>query len=159
MRNLFFNSLHKYSLFLVLGYLCQVSFLSAQEKEIHSLPIKKYFQADKITKDLIPMPEGDIDTSSNKVNINRNPFQDPLKTEFPTIEDLYSSLKFRGLAKSENKLFAVIETDGNQKFYEVGDSLDNGFVVQFISLEDVTVDISNGTKNYRLSMVDIEKLI
>ena len=98
MRNLLFNSLHKYSLFLVLVYLCQVPFLSAQEKKIHSLPIKKYFQADKITKDLIPMPEGDIDTSSNKVNINRNPFREPLKTEFPTIENLYSSLKFRGLA-------------------------------------------------------------
>ena len=105
------------------------------------------------------MPAGDINTSSNKVNFNRNPFQEPLKNEFPTIENLYSSLKFRGLAKSENTLFAIIETDSIQKFYKVGDSLDNGFVIQFISIEDVTVDISNGAKNYRLSLVDIEKLI
>tara|TARA_B100000401_G_scaffold272727_1_gene185947 strand:+ start:1103 stop:1588 length:486 start_codon:yes stop_codon:yes gene_type:complete len=161
MKDLLLKKLHKYSLLLILGYLfCQGDFLAAQQKEIHSLPIKKEIvKADKSTKDLIPMPSGDINTSSNKVNYNRNPFQESLRNEFPTIENLYSSLKFRGLAKSENKLFAIIETNSNQKFYKVGDSLDNGFVVQFISIEDVTVDISNGDKKYRLSLVDIEKLI
>ncbi|MAN49267.1 MAG: hypothetical protein CMD04_00395 [Flavobacteriales bacterium] len=161
MKDLLLKKLHKYSLLLILGYLfCQGDFLAAQQKEIHSLPIKKEIvKADKSTKDLIPMPSGDINTSSKKVNYNRNPFQESLRNEFPTIENLYSSLKFRGLAKSENKLFAIIETNSNQKFYKVGDSLDNGFVVQFISIEDVTVDISNGDKKYRLSLVDIEKLI
>ena len=63
------------------------------------------------------------------------------------------------MAKSENNLFAVIETDNSQKFYKVGDSLENGFVIKFISIDDLTVEISNGNKNYRLSLVDIEKLI
>ena len=161
MKDLLFKKLHKYSLLLIFGYLfCQVDFATAQQKEIHSLPIKKEIvKADKSRKDLTPMPRGDINTSSNKVNFNRNPFQEPFKNEFPTIENLYSSLKFRGLAKSENQVFAIIETDSSQKFYRVGDSLNNGFVIQFISIEDVTVDISNGAKNYRLSLVDIEKLI
>ena len=161
MKNFLFETLNKNILLIILAYLfCQGSFLNAQEKKIHSLPIKKEsIQPDKSTKDLIPMPSGDINTSSTKVNFNRNPFQEPLKTEFPTIENLHSSLKFRGLAYSDNKLFAIIETDSNQKFYKVGDSLDNGFVIQFISLDNVTVDISNGSKNYRLSLVDIEKLI
>ena len=160
MRNLFFKKLHKYCFIIIFGYLsCQVPFLGAEQKETHSLPIKKNFQTDKYITDLLPIPKGDINTSSNKVNFNRNPFQEPSKTEFPTIENLYSSLKFRGLAKAENKIYAVIETDERQKFYKVGDSLENGFVIKFISLEDVTVDISNGAKNYRLSLVDIEKLI
>ena len=51
------------------------------------------------------------------------------------------------MAQSDKKLLAIIETDNGQKFYKVGDTLDNGFVIQFISLENVTVDISNGTKN------------
>ena len=161
MKNLFFKKLHKFVLLGTLSpMLFEVNLLLAKEKIIHSLPIKKEFNVeDKHIKDLIPMPIGDINSSSIKVNFDRNPFQEPLKTEYPTIENLYSSLKFRGLAYSDNKLFAIIETDSNQKFYKVGDSLDNGFVIQFISLDNVTVDISNGSKNYRLSLVDIEKLI
>ena len=63
------------------------------------------------------------------------------------------------MAQSDKKLVAIIETENGQKFYEVGDTLDNGFVIQFISLENVTVDISNGTKKYRLTLADIETLI
>ena len=140
--------------------LFQADLLLSREKIIHSLPIKKEFNdVEKYSKELIPMPSGDIDSSSIKVNFNRNPFQEPLKNEYPTIENLYSSLKFKGLAQSDKKLIAIIETESGQKFYEVGDTLDNGFVIQLISLENVTVDISNGTKTYRLSLVDIEKLI
>ena len=140
--------------------LFQADLLLSREKIIHSLPIKKEFNdVEKYSKELIPMPSGDIDSSSIKVNFNRNPFQEPLKNEYPTIENLYSSLKFKGLAQSDKKLIAIIETESGQKFYEVGDTLDNGFVIQLISLENVTVDISNGTKKYRLSLVDIEKLI
>ena len=140
--------------------LLNVNVLLANEKTIHSLPIKKDFkEIGNYTNDLIPMPSGDIDSSSIKVNFDRNPFQEPLKTEYPTIENLYSSLRFKGLAQSDKKLVAIIETDNGQKFYEVGDTLDNGFVIQLISLENVTVDISNGTKKYRLTLADIEKLI
>tara|TARA_B100002051_G_C16575626_1_gene554884 strand:+ start:67 stop:492 length:426 start_codon:yes stop_codon:yes gene_type:complete len=140
--------------------LLDVNVLLSRENTIHSLPIKKEFnKVEKYTNDLIPMPAGDIDTSSTKVNFDRNPFQEPLKTEYPTIENLYSSLRFKGLAQSDTKLVAIIETDNGQKFYEVGDTLDNGFVIKLISLENVTVDISNGSKRYRLSLADIEKLI
>ena len=160
MRNLLFKKLHKLTLSIIFGYFsCQSLFLMAEQKEIHSLPLKKTFQINKSTNGLVPMPVGDINSSSKKVNFNRNPFQEPLKSDFPTIENLYSSLKFRGLAKSENGLLAIIETNSSQKFYKVGDSLENGFVIQFISFENVTVDLSNGTKNYSLSLIDIEKLI
>jgi len=161
MKNLFFKKLHK---FVLLGTLSpmvfEVNLLLAKEKIIHSLPIKKEFNVeDNQNKVLIPMPVGDINSSSIKVNFDRNPFQEPLKTEYPTIENLYSSLKFKGLAQSDKKLVAIIETDNGQKFYEVGDTLENGFVIQLISLENVTVDISNGTKKYRLTLADIEKLL
>ena len=140
--------------------LIEANVIFARENTNHSLPIKKEFnQLEKYSKDLLPMPAGDINSSSNKVNFNRNPFQEPLKTEYPTLENLYSSLRFKGLAQSDTKLQAIIETENGQKFYKVGDTLDNGFVIQFISLENVTVDISNGTKKYRLTLADIEKLI
>ena len=161
MKNLFFKKLHKFSFLLILAHtFYQYSLLNAQEKIIHSLPLKKqFFQGDNSNKNLTPMPEGDIINSSSKVNFDRNPFQEPLENEFTTIENLYSSLKFRGLAKSKDKILAIIETDNGQKFYKVGDSLENGFVIQLISIEDLTVDISNGSKNYRLTLATLEKLI
>ena len=129
MKNLSFKTLNKNILLIILTFLfCKGSFLYAQEKKIHSLPIKKEsIQSNKSKKVLIPMPSGDINTSSTKVISIEILFKN-LKTEFPTIENLYSTLKFRGLAHSDNKLFAIIETDSNQKFYKVGDYLDNGFV-------------------------------
>ena len=140
--------------------LLEASELLARENTNHLLPVKREFNhLEEHTKDLFPMPAGDINSSSKKVNFNRNPFQEPLKTEYPTIENLYSSLRFKGLAQSDKKLVAIIETDKGQKFYKVGDTLDNGFVIQFISLKNVTVDISNGTKKYRLTLADIEKLL
>ena len=82
MKNLLFEKLNKNILLIILPYLfCQGSFLNAQEKKIHSLPIKKEsIQHNKSIKDLIPMPSGDINNSSTKVNFNRNPFQEPLKS-------------------------------------------------------------------------------
>ena len=159
MKNLFLNNHNKFVFLIIFTpILTAVNLLSAREKIIHSLPIKKEFNEVEIyKKDLIPFPVGDINSSSLKVNFNRNPFQEPLKTEYPTIENLYSSLKFRGLAQSDKKVAAIIETENGQKFYGVGDTLDNGFEIQTISLENVTVDISNGTKKYRLTLSAIEK--
>ena len=161
MKNLFLKKLHKFGLLFLVSYLfCDVNILIAQEKIIHSLPIKEQFnESDNPSKDLKPMPAGDINTSSTKVNFDRNPFQKPSKSEFPTIQNLYSSLFFKGLAQSEKKVVAIIETENGQKFYKVGDSLENGFSIQSISIENITVDISNGTKNYRLTLADIQKLI
>ena len=161
MKNLFLKKIQKLFFLITLSpMLLEVNVLFARETTNHSLPIKREFnELEKYTNDLFPMPAGDINSSSKKVNFNRNPFQEPLKTEYPTIENLYSSLRFKGLAQSDKKLVAIIETDNVQKFYKVGDTLDNGFVIQFISLENVTVDISNGTKKYRLTLADIETLI
>ena len=161
MKNLFYKKIQKFFPLIVFGpILLEPNVLFAKENKNHALPIKREFnELEKYNKDLLPMPAGDINSSSKKVNFNRNPFQEPLKTEYPTIENLYSSLRFKGLAQSDTKLVAIIETDSGQKFYEVGDTLDNGFVIQLISLENVTVDISNGNKRYRLSLADIEKLI
>ena len=158
MKISFFKKLNKFAFLIILSpMLVQVDFLFAREPRIHSLPIKKKFnELDKQSNNLIPLPVGDINSSSLKVNFDRNPFQKPLKTEYPTIENLYSNLKFRGLAQSDKKPLAIIETVNGQKFYGVGDTLDNGFIIQLISLENVSVDISNGTKNYRLTLSDIQ---
>ena len=158
MKNLFLKKLNILLVLIIFSPVLEFNLLFAREKTIHSLPIKKDFnEMDKYTKDLIPMPVGDINASSTKVNFERNPFQEPLKTEFSAVENLYSSLKFKGLAQSDKKVAAIIETAVGQKFYGVGDSLDNGFRIELISLENVTVDITNGTKKYRLTLSSIEQ--
>ena len=105
------------------------------------------------------MPMGDINTSSKKVNYERNPFQEPTESQFSTMENLYKSLRLKGLAKTDNELFAIIEIDNNEKFYKVGDTLKNGYIISLISLENFGVDISNGSKNLRLTLANIEKLL
>ena len=159
MKNLFLKKHLKLAFLIIFTpFLFEVNLLSAKDETIHSLPIKKEFnEGEKYKKDLIPLPVGDVNSSSLKVNFDRNPFQEPLKTEYPTIENLYSSLKFKGLAQSDKKVAAIIETAVGQKFYRVGDSLDNGFRIELISLENVTVDITNGTKKYRLTLSSIEQ--
>ncbi len=161
MKNLLLIKLQRFRFLFFASYIFfDVNLLFAQEKIIHSLPIKdQIHESYNSSKILMPIPTGDINTSSTKVNYERNPFQNPSKSEFPTIENLYSSLLFKGLAQSKKKLVAIIETQNGQNFYEVGDSLENGFTIQSISLENTSVDISNGIKNYRLTLVDIEKLL
>ena len=111
----------------------------------------------KSTDKLTPMPIGNLESALSKVNSKRNPFQIPSKSEITNIDDLYLTLKFKGLAKSGNKLLAIIESEDIQKFYAVGDSLDNGFMIKSISFEDISVDISNGSKNYRLILNKLNK--
>tara|TARA_Y100000589_G_scaffold305877_1_gene320161 strand:+ start:95 stop:565 length:471 start_codon:yes stop_codon:yes gene_type:complete len=154
MKNLFLKKLNKVLLLIIFfPILSEVSLIFAREKTIHSLPIKRNSNhLEELAKELIPMPSGNINSSSSQVNFDRNPFQEPLKTEFQTIENLYSSLKFKGLAQSDKNLVAIIETEDGQQFYGLGDTLDNGFIIQLISLENVSVDISNGNKKYRLTL-------
>ena len=106
--------------------------------------------AEQDKKDLLPLPIGNIESAFSKVNTKRNPFQKPLKSEITNIDDLYSTLQLKGLAKSGNKSLAIIESEKIQGFYGIGDVLENGFTIQSISFEDISVDISNGSKNYRL---------
>ena len=131
----------------------------------------KYSFAEEIKKDLpssdqilnkskdklIPMPIGNIESALSKVNSKRNPFQKPSKAEITNTDDLYLTLQFKGLAKSGNKSLAIIQSEGIQKFYAVGDTLDNGFSIKSISFEETSVDVSNGSKNYRLILNNLKK--
>ena len=105
---------------------------------------------------LIPMPVGNIESAISKVNSKRNPFKNPSKSEITNTDDLYLTLQFKGLAKSRNESIAIIQSEGIQKFYSVGDTLDNGFLIKSISYEDVSVDISNGSRNYRLILNNLK---
>ena len=108
---------------------------------------------------LIPMPIGIRESATSKVNPKRNPFKKPQKSEITTIKDLHLTLKLKGLAKSGNKSLAIIESENSQKFYGIGDSLDNGFLIKSISFEDISVDISNGSKNYRIILNNLNRSI
>ena len=117
----------------------------------NSLLIEDGSNTNKILKDdLRPMPIGDFKSASQRVNIKRNPFQDPAKSELTNIDDIYSALVFKGLARSGDKLVAIIETEDVQKFYEVGDLMDNGFTIDSISYEETSVEVSNGSRKYKL---------
>ena len=97
------------------------------------------------------MPVGNIDAASKKVKNLRDPFQEPAYSEINNLGDLSYALEFKGIAKSEDNLVAVIKTRDKQKSYKVGDYLDNGFRIKNISIKDIAVDIVKGTKSYRLT--------
>ena len=122
----------------------------------HNLPIKNININITSDNELSTMPIGNLDSASKKVQINRNPFQEPAEIEFVNVSNLNSSLKFRGLVQSEDKLMAIIATKDGQNLYSVGDTLGSGFLIQAISLENVTVDISNGLKKYRLILSNVK---
>ena len=125
--------------------------LHSQEQKNNSLLIEDGSNTNEPLKGILrPMPIGDFKSASKGVNINRNPFQDPAKSELTNIDDIYSALVFKGLARSGDNLLAIIETDDVQKFYEVGDLMDNGFTIDSISYEETSVEVSNGSRKYKL---------
>tara|TARA_Y100001933_G_scaffold27435_1_gene23016 strand:+ start:625 stop:1110 length:486 start_codon:yes stop_codon:yes gene_type:complete len=126
----------------------------------HSLPIKNIENISvSTTNKLLPVPIGDIDSASKKVESERNPFEDPTETEFISISSINNTLKFKGLVKANEKVMAIIENDSEQKLYSVGDTLNNGFMIKSISIKNTTVDISNGFKNYRLSLTNLKNAL
>ncbi len=127
----------------------------ADEHNKNLFPSNQNLNKDK--EKLIPMPTGNLESALFKVNVKRNPFQKPLKSEITNIDDLYLTLKLKGLAKSGNNSLAIIESEKIQKFYKIGDILNNGFFIKSISFEDISVDISNGSKNYRLILNNLRK--
>ena len=150
---------------LVFKSICGLSFLYipnilGNELPNHSLPIKKIeiISVSKIS-DLLPVPIGDIDSASKKVESERNPFEDPAETEFTSISSINNTLKFKGLVKANEKVMAIIANDSEQKLYSVGDTLNNGFTIKSISIQNTTVDISNGFKNYRLTLINLKNAL
>ena len=65
-------------------------------------------------------------------------------------------MQFKGLVQSNNIVRAIIKTEDGQKFYGVGDKLSNGFSIIAISLEETTVDLSNGSKKFRLTLSSLK---
>ena len=108
-------------------------------------------------QELLPMPLGELDEAAKKVRSSRDPFRDTPVIESSNLEILKSALRFKGIAKSGDDLWAMIKTKKGQEFYKVGDSLGNGFYVKGISPKEVTVDISNGYRFYRLSLYSLSK--
>ena len=143
-------------LFIALASTFFATELHSEEQKNNSLLTEDFSNTNKILKNnLKPMPIGDSKSASQRVNIKRNPFQKPEKSEISNIDDIYSALIFKGIAKSGDKLVAVIETDDVQKFYEVGDLMDNGFTINSISYEETSVEVSNGSRNYKLILADL----
>tara|TARA_B100000965_G_scaffold37978_1_gene28023 strand:+ start:4968 stop:5468 length:501 start_codon:yes stop_codon:yes gene_type:complete len=110
-----------------------------------------------ISQELIPMPLGQIEEATKKVRSSRDPFQNTPAIESNNLDALKSALILKGLVKTGDKVLAMIQTRKGQEFYEVGDSLGNGFFIKVISQKDVTVDISNGFRYYRLSLYSLNK--
>ena len=134
-----------------------VTKINSEEQKNNSLLIDNSSNTNKILEDsLKPMPLGDFNSALKRVKKNRNPFQDPEKSELSNIDDIYSALIFKGIARSGSKLLAIIETDNVQKFYEVGDLMDNGFTINSISYEETSVEVSNGSRNYKLILAGLK---
>ena len=103
------------------------------------------------------MPIIEIGIAARKVESSRNPFQEPSKLESSNLDILNSAIQFSGIAKSGNSLVAMIKTKQGQQAYKIGDSLGNGFIIKSISSTDVTVDISDGYRSYRLFFKELDQ--
>ena len=136
--------------------ICFSQFIWSTENKVYTLPVNNIEDNSKSTN-LKPMPKGDVGFSSKQVNFDRNPFQNISDADSLTIEDINLSIDLKGIASSEDRLMAIIESNNEQKFYKVGESMSNGFLVTGISVQDKTVDITNGVKTYRLILSDIRK--
>ena len=144
-------------LFIALASTFFATELHSEEQKNNSLLIDDGSNTNKILENsLKPMPLGDFNSALQRVKTSRNPFQEPEKSELSSIEDIYSALIFKGIARSGDKLVAIIETDNVQKFYEVGDLMDNGFIVNSISYEETSVEVSNGSRNYKLILTGLK---
>ena len=105
----------------------------------------------KFNNVLLEIPTGNFESASNRVKSNRNPFQDPIQSDFSKVSNINSVLQFKGIVKSGDKLKAILYTKDGQSLYKVGDQIGNGFLIKSISIQKNSVDISNNLKNYRLS--------
>ena len=157
------NGVLLFALLLIGGTATAVSISSNSEKKRervgnHLLPVKETFTfSSPPPQVLIPMPVGKIDIASSKVLSTRNPFQEPSILEAGNQKALNSEILFTGIAKSGDTMVAMIKTKQGQKAYKVGDSLGNGFTITSISSDDLTVDISDGSRSYRISLEVLNK--
>ena len=136
MKNLFLKILHKFS---ISASICIFSFLGAE------------IIAGEFKNALLEIPSGDFESASKRVKSNRNPFQDPIQSDFSKVSNINSVLQFKGIVKSGDQSKAIIYTKHGQNLYKVGDEIGNGFLIKSISIKKNSVDISNDLKNYRLS--------
>ena len=157
MKYHFCKKIYKFFIPLSMGYFFSFGTMIIGGEVNHNLPIKNINANIGSDNKLSKMPIGNLDSASKKVQTNRNPFQEPAEIEFVNVSNINSYLNFKGLVQSEDKLMAIIATKEGQNLYGVGDTVGSGFLVQSISLENVTVDISNGIKKYRLILSSQKK--
>ncbi len=151
MKNLFLKILHKFS---ICANICVFSFLGAEiiAGEFKNEDLSKKINNDAQFKNaLLEIPSGNFESASKRVKSNRNPFQDPIQSDFSKVSNINSVLQFKGIVKSGDQSKAIIYTKHGQNLYKVGDEIGNGFLIKSISIKKNSVDISNDLKNYRLS--------
>ena len=152
MKNLFSKIFYKFTIstgICIFSFLGPVNIANEIKNRDLSKEYSSNFQLDNV---LLEIPIGNFESASKRVKFNRNPFQDPIQSDFLKVSNINSILQFKGLVKSEDKLMAIIYTKDGQNLYQEGDEIGNGFLIKSISIKDTTVDISDGYKFYRLSL-------
>ena len=150
------KKMNKFFIPLSMGYFFVFGTMIIAGEANHNLPINNININVNSDNQLSKMPIGNLDSASKKVQINRNPFQESAEIEFVNVSNLNTSMNFKGLVQSQDKLMAIIATKDGQNLYRVGDSLGSSFLIEAISLENLTVDISNGFKKYRLFLSNVK---
>ena len=152
MKNLYFKIFYKFTISAGIGiysFLGPVNIADEINNKVLSKDSSSNFQLDNV---LLEIPIGNFESASKRVKFNRNPFQEPIQSNFLKVSNTNSILHFKGLVKSGDKLMAIINTKDGQNLYQEGDEIGNGFLIKSISIKDTTVDISDGLKFYRLSL-------
>ena len=105
MKYQFCKKINKSFITLSMGYFFGLGTTIIAGEVNHNLPIKNINTNISSDNKLSKMPIGDLDAASKKVQINRNPFQEPAEIEFVNVSNLNTSMNFKGLVQSQDKLF------------------------------------------------------
>jgi len=150
------KKINKIFITLSMGYFFGLGTIIIAGEINHNLPIKNINTNISLDNKLSKMPIGNLDAASKKVQTNRNPFQEPAEIEFVNVSNLNTFMNFKGIVQSQDKLMAIIATKDGQNLYRLGDKLGSSFLIEAISLENLTIDISNGFKKYRLFLSNVK---
>ena len=103
-------------------------------------------------KELKPYPLSSLKVAAQSVDSSRNPFSIINKINSEVFVNPRKHFILNGLVQSGNQLNAILKSSNGVNFYQEGDYINKEFKVQKIDLDQETVVISNGEKEFKIAL-------
>ena len=126
---------------------------SIKNLKIHNLPIKSSNKNKLLDqKELKPYPLSSLKVAAQSVDSSRNPFSIINKINSEVFVNPRKHFILNGLVQSGNQLNVILKSSNGVNFYKEGDYINKEFKVKKIDLDQETVVISNGEKEFKLAL-------